>query len=482
MKLTKTLKILSVAMLFWSFFPLLVTADVAIFWEFSTGAAAVQLLAVTASGFLGYGISALSEHICPKGTRGVRLFLFNLLRYGGLLAPAAAGLFLFAAPSRVFPLPVLSAAPAALVMTIVYFMGQSLYFKPYYDVLKFPFVVLQIIGGVALAVSAWVLGKEDVAVSYPIDLVVVVFLIFISVYAIAKSQGTLDFVMDRRGHKMSALPSNIRNYNLLLVCVLLLLLVLAFVFREPIGAFLILLKDGVLFLVKCLIALFFWLMSLFYSQSGEESSKGGTGEMDLSQLDQGNGSIPDFTILILILVVAGLIIFNWKRIIAGFRKLAKGMRSLGRKLFWGRKEAYGRKDEGGDYIDEEESLTEEEAARDSGLCGWKAWRKSYRAFRKLEDSEGKLRAGYRLMVEWLNLKGVPVQPSDTTLEILQKSQEKLADADAGSVTDEYNGIRYGEKDADLEKMHCLAETLKRLEADARPAKGEKKAQRRAAAR
>jgi hypothetical protein len=480
MKLTKTLKILAAAMFFWAFFPLLVTVDVLILRDFPLGPAAGQLLAVTLSGFWGYGISALSERLCPKGTCGWRLFCFNLLRYGGLLIPLAAGVGLFSAPSGVLPLPFLAAVPVTLVMAIVYFMGQSIFFKPYYEILKFSAVILHIVGGVALAVVTWLIRKEGEPANYSIDLVVVVFLIFISVYAISKSQGTLDFVMDRRGHKMSALPSNIRNYNLLLVCILLALLVLAFIFRGPIGAFIVLLKDGLLFVVKCLIALFFWLMSLFYSSSGEEASNGGTGELDLSQLDQGSGSIPDLTILILILVVAGLIVFNWKRIVSGFRKLWKGTRNLCRKLFWGRKEMRGRKDESMDYVDEEESLTEEESARGSGATGWKAWRKSYRLFRKMEDSEEKLRRGYRLMVEWLNLKGAHVHLSDTPLEILEKFESMKAEPAAGDVTEEYNGIRYGEKDADLQKMSQLAETLKRLESDARPAKGEKKARRVAA--
>lgn len=95
----------------------------------------------------------------------------------------------------------------------------------------------------------------------------------------------------------------------------------------------------------------------------------------------------------------------------------------------------------------------------------------------MEDSEEKLRCGYRLMVEWLNLKGTPVHPSDTPLEILKKSQEKIRKASAGGVTEEYNNIRYGEKNADRNRMQQLVETMKRLYADARPAKETKKARR-----
>ncbi len=94
----------------------------------------------------------------------------------------------------------------------------------------------------------------------------------------------------------------------------------------------------------------------------------------------------------------------------------------------------------------------------------------------MEDSEAKLRRGYWLMVQWLKLKGVDVRRSDTPLEILRKS-ESAAWKEAGSqgVTNEYNGIRYGEKDADLALLSELAETIRTLEAGARPDKKRKKA-------
>ncbi len=477
MRLTKTLKILAAAMYFWAFFPLMITAsDVLIFYHISMAKAAAQLAVITLSGFFGYGVSGLSEKICPRNTRGWRLFLINVIRYLGALLPLAAGLLLFSAPSANIPFPIMAAVPPAVIMTVLYFVGQSLYFKPYYDILKFPVVLFHIICGTSLGIIGWILQYNGIDVSFPMDFIVVVFLIFVSVYAISKSQGTLDYVMDRRGHKMSALPGNIRRYNLLLVCVLIAVLAVAFLFRRPIGAFLVVLKDGLMFAVKCILAFLIYLMTLFGGSSeGESTSSGASGEMDLSFLDTGR-RIPDFTILILVLVIGGLLLFNWKKIIAGIRKLWKSLGKLSRKLFWGRKEAYGRQDESLDYVDEEESLTEEASVRENGEHGWKKWRKACRAFRKMEDSEEKLRRGYRLIVEWLKLKGVDVQRSDTPLEILKKAESSdWQKAGAQGLTNEYNGIRYGEKQADRNLLSELVETIRTLEAGARPDKKRKKA-------
>jgi hypothetical protein len=408
----------------------------------------------------------LSVRLCPAGTTGWRLTIYNALRYGGAIV-------LFAAAMALFPQP--AALAAAIFMLTTFFTGQLQYLKPYYEVLKMPIVMVQIMGGVILTLFVWGIRKNRSDVAYSLDFITGLFLAFLCIYAIIKGQGRLDYLMDRRGHKLSDFPQNLRNYNLALVGILLLGLVLAFVFRKPIGAFLYPLMDGLMFAVKCIVAFIIWLRWPF-----EMIRRGGGGFTLKNYLDE----LPDFKppgtkdnivnllILILVLSAAFLILFNWKHIVSGFRRFWGWIRS-----FLASKRIKSELREENDYTDREENLTEDRAERGGGVSGWKAWRKSYHVFYKMEDSEEKLRCGYRLMVEWLNLKGTPVHPSDTPLEILKKSQEKIRKASAGGVTEEYNNIRYGEKNADRNRMQQLVETMKRLYADARPAKETKKARR-----
>ena len=467
MKLNRVLKFLAVLAFFWAFFPALVVVNLFVAYNFPSGLALCQLLAITLSGFLGYGVSVLSGHICPKGTCGGRLFLYNLLRYGSAAAIVAAAMVLFPQPS---------AFAAAIIMCITFFAGQPLYFKHYYNVLKIPVVMIHICSVVILALLVWGIQKNRPDLECPFDQIAVVLLFFLCIYVITKSQGTLDSLMDRRGHKMSAFPQNVRYYNFILVCVLLLGLGAVFLFRRQIGGLLDPLVGGLMFGLQCVGAVILWLRWPFevFRKKGLSFSKGDIPEFSLPGTKE---DISHLIAFVLILAVVLLIVYNWKHIVSVFRRFGKWVRSLSQKLFWSRAAKKEARVGAGDYIDEEINLLQDEELDTSFVSGWKAWRRSYRLFRKMEDSEKKLRFGFQLLVEWLHLKGVPVQSSDTPLEILEKSENMIAGASTKVVTDGYNGIRYGDRDADLESMRRLVEMLKRLEARARLSREEKKARR-----
>lgn len=115
MKLTRILKGLAVLAYFWAFVPCLAVANLFIAYQFPIDQALGQFLAVTLSGLAGYGISMLSVRLCPVGTTGWRLTIYNALRYGGAIV-------LFAAAMALFPQP---AALAAAIFMLTTFLLAS---------------------------------------------------------------------------------------------------------------------------------------------------------------------------------------------------------------------------------------------------------------------------------------------------------------------------------------------------------------------
>lgn len=460
-KLSKILKFFAVLAYFWAFFPSLAVVNLFVAYDYPFSQAAWQLLAMTLSGFLGYGIRMLSLRLCPPGTRGWRLFVYNVLRYGG-----AAGLF--AAAMILFPQP--AAFAVAIFMLITFFAGQVQFSKPYYNILKAPIIMVHICGGVILALCVWGIRKNRPDLVCPLDLFILIFLIFICICAVIRSQGTLDYLMDRREHDISAFPRSLRIYNFALICVLLVVMVIPFLFRKPIGEMLSPLVDGMLFGLKAAAGFIVWIR---YPLELKRKSGSFPKWEDIPEykLPGSRTDVINFTLLILILFAILFIVYRWNYIISGLRRFWNWMK----KFFSGGK-IEKKIEKNIEYVDAEENLTEDTYAHIDSAVGWKVWRKNYQAFLEMEESDEKLRFGFRLMVEWLSRKGANIQPSDTPIEIMEKSAAVLKNPDHTAA--EYNKVRYGEKRAEKSPMRRLTETLRHMYTEAHWSRAEKKARRR----
>jgi hypothetical protein len=73
----------------------------------------------------------------------------------------------------------------------------------------------------------------------------------------------------------------------------------------------------------------------------------------------------------------------------------------------------------------------------------KEWSKSCKRFNKMVNSSEKVRFGYKLIIEGLNLSGFEILKSDTTNEILDKTRGFIETESYALATEEYNCIRYG---------------------------------------
>ena len=90
------------------------------------------------------------------------------------------------------------------------------------------------------------------------------------------------------------------------------------------------------------------------------------------------------------------------------------------------------------------SAEEVKENRDASSFKLRQWKKAVRLWHTQPDTEEKYREGYRLALDWLLWKKVPLTPSDTPLAVLEKAKATLSLSDWEAVTDWYNLIRYGE--------------------------------------
>ena len=120
----------------------------------------------------------------------------------------------------------------------------------------------------------------------------------------------------------------------------------------------------------------------------------------------------------------------------------------------------------GDYEDEVVELSATEVKEELRRAGFRLrdWKKALRAFRAMPADSGKYREGYRLALNWLVWKKVPVLPSDTPLMVLEKAKKILPESDWATVTEWYNFIRYGEPERfPGESLSVLERTLNQME-------------------
>ncbi len=198
-----------------------------------------------------------------------------------------------------------------------------------------------------------------------------------------------------------------------------------------------------LLLVKAVIRLFVWLGSL-----GSDSINSDTVQETTESIAEvtENSSSHEWlvTVLeILWLLLLLLLLYRLRhRIAAWFRTISHRMVSAIRHIF--RVDAEETEETLGtaEYADYVQLLppSERETAPKAGTAA--SWKKQYRRFRRISDSEKQFRFGYALWLSSLELRNVEVEPSDTPDEIREKARKldtpKLCDA----VTEMYYPVRY----------------------------------------
>ena len=87
-----------------------------------------------------------------------------------------------------------------------------------------------------------------------------------------------------------------------------------------------------------------------------------------------------------------------------------------------------------DTIEDLERGTEENLTAQEVLSSFRAWRRQCRDFLAKPQEAGSLQEGYLLILSWLRIRGAPLSPADTTLEILNKSLTRMPESPFIQVT------------------------------------------------
>ena len=404
--------------------------------------------------FLGLGTVILLQK-CSRGSRR----LWGLISWIAGLLPGAAGAFV-GFFSLHLPLP--DALLLGAFLLLPWILGMLAQGKAYDQVLHRNFYLAYLVFSFC-ALAVYLFHQT----AFPTAPYVVCLLLMASGYGLSLNQGNLDRLMERRGHSFSQLPERIRWYNVRLLALVLVGILILALFAGPLAQA----GRGALSLIGQGISLFFsWLSSFFAEPEPFEDY-----ESTSPLLDESSAGVLNVGILllgILILVLAIILITKGGR--ALLRRLGRTLLEWLRRLlhwleslFFRKPKADPEKIESEYYVDEDVRIAPALAEPPKDLTRrqrLRQWKKARRQFRQMPDGPEKFRFGYGLALEGAKLRGLPVSPGDTPLELSQKLSPALGESFANPVTPAYNRVRYGEKSEELPlgELQSLLEKLEKL--------------------
>lgn len=319
---------------------------------------------------------------------------------------------------------------------------------------------------VAVVLMLWML-RRTWGWEFRSDYFAYFYLAMLLCYLLLRNQANLDYMLERRRHKLEHLPQKVRWYNMFLALVLFLVVALGFCFRSQLADGIRWLGSLVLAGIRGIARFFSWLASLFPQQ--EQSASGmEQGEMDLSGLlsDETKQGLPtEFYLFLMLAAAVAVIVWKRREILDLLRRLAA--KAAGLLQRWLNRTGVSHEQDRVNeyYSDRELELSSEEIRamghrRDSD--SWRRWKQAYRRYCRQPAGEKKFREGYRLCLRWLKLKGEPILPSDTTLEILQKGETLTENTNCRQITQVYNQFRYREDPLGREDFQQLDQLLEHL--------------------
>ncbi len=292
------------------------------------------------------------------------------------------------------------------------------------------------------------------------------YFVFICIHFVTKNQGNIDYLMERRQHKLEHLPKPIRYYNLSLVSGLLLVILAGFLIRNPLGRAAAFVIDVVKTVVFYLIAGFVYLVNRMLTKVEIEQPEGGSqGNLGLfAPPDDSGGSISwEYIILAIALAaVIYLVIRNRRKILSHFVKFFIAFKAVLYRVFFKNKALSTVRDEQSSYYqDEVETIDRSEITPSKKMSGitMREYKRRLSDYTSLPNNDAKLRVGYTLAVDWLKLNGITIQNTDTTLDI-QSKNTILDKSKLETVTHLYNYVVFGEHSLDTTKLEGLTEMLK----------------------
>jgi hypothetical protein len=387
-----------------------------------------ELMAVLlVSGGAGFAYGRLSKRASLRRQAAVRIIGFLLL-----LLPLTAGWLLCA------DYGILYGACAAVGAAAMCYVGWQSVARPYGEVFTKNWFLFCVLGSLLGMLVLVCFGRP-----LPQAQLLCVLGYGTGVYILVRNQSNIDFLMERRRHRMEHLPKRIRYFNLFAAFAL-----VALVFALFLG------KDAVIAGVQGG-GWLLWhgvrqvLQLLFYKQPGESLPE--TGENGpavtpgLPEAEAGQKVFPVEWVYLFFAVAAIVILFcNRRRIGRFLLRSGRRVAELLRRLLRGRERAP-RGDANGYYVDEEETLLPGASEENPGASrrGVRQWRREYQRFLRMPQGEEALRRGLVLAAWWSTLTKGEVPPGDTAAELLQKIEARTHSPACAPAAEGYNRVRYG---------------------------------------
>lgn len=325
-----------------------------------------------------------------------------------------------------------------------------------------PFISFLTLETVALIL----LHTVEIAVSMPLTLGITAYQAI--VFLLLRNHYHLLRLVNRRSDYALPIPKEIHRANWRLICLLIVGAAILFLLRAPLIAFLeLLLASGtalLAWLAKCLISLVHFLGG----NAPEAPSASENPEMLPQTYEEGN---PLWSLLFLLIIP--MVIFIWRVLFSGyFRDLLDALRQrIAKRSDSSRPQQYSSEEE---YEDTETICHQTVHTADHDRR--RQWKKAYRRWKKLPDTEDKLQKGYHLLMTapaWGD--GAPLPP-DTPLEVLQKGQTVLHDdthLPMEGMTEHYQQTRYGAQPMAPQTIAELEHLLQKLSVKTRTAANRK---------
>lgn len=433
MKLLDVIKVFACLASFLLFFPLIMLIDGfddlgGFIWLTDMGIAA-------GFGFFGYIIRmtfSLLEDRKPVVGR-LLLVLFAII--------SAIGAFFIFSSNEQRGIASIVLLTALCLMLFVF--GCRYYFFHYSMILKGFGMIFSAIGNL-LVILILFLTKHP----YSPELMIFFYFIIVVIFAIGKSQGNIDYLMERRHHKEQNLPPKVRAYTIRLIAIISGFAALLFLFKDGISAvFLSLFK-----LIK--------IVGAASMELARQLSKTTGGDADpLEELPQlpeyvPLEDVPEVTphpiwnalfYIVGFIIIAVLIIKFFGSAVNALRKIYRKVLQLLSEISL--KFAKKENDEECGFTDSEEFLSEDETQALKGLPRRKQiseWKRLVKDYKKMPDSPEKYRKGFKAALDGFRLTGTEISPVRTTGEIGQLERVRNDFSDYLLTADAYDIIRYGE--------------------------------------
>ena len=294
------------------------------------------------------------------------------------------------------------------------------------------------------------------------EVMLIVFLFAVAVFAVILNQRGIDVVMDRRGHSASQLPPKIRYYNMILVAVVLVVAVILIIFRTPIvaGA-----KAALTAIGGVLKRFLLWFGGLFVRKASDEPiEEASEAEPEIDISDIGESGDPLISEIAFIILIALIVLFSIRPVYRKIRSVVSFL-VVKFKAWLHRERVFGaRKSEENEYYTDTDEMLDRDGSVSEDLSPSRAmrqWKRDVKNFQKMPDSEEKLRCGYRLAVRGLELHGEKIDSGMTQLDILEKARERLSGSAFETATWCYDALVFGGYEDDL-KFDSMEESLTQI--------------------